>query len=60
MSRTLRDDAVKTLREHSLLAGSLAWHWLQKGYAVLAARYDEESDRLWERADELARIEVTS
>jgi len=55
-----RDDAVATLRAASLTAESIAWELHLAGLRTVAARYEDEADRLWIRSDALKGAEVVS
>jgi len=60
MTAPTRNDAVATLRAASLTAESIAWTLYLSGLRTVAARYEDEADRLWARSDALKGAEVQS
>lgn len=50
--------SVRILRAQSLLAEALAWEAHLEGFPLRATHYDYEADRLWARAEQVAKAEV--
>ena len=60
MTLDTRTASVRTLREASLTAESIACELHLAGLRTVAARYEDEADRLWSRSEALEGAEVQS